>query len=312
MKRWVCGALVSTPDGNPLVGPVDGRPGYWAACGVFAGFSQCAGIGLVLANWIVDGEPGLDAFGMDVARFGAYAADDAYLLATTAQFYARRFVIAYPHEELPAGRPLKTTPCHELLRRGGGAAHRELGPRGGLVRRARTRDSTEAATFGRSNAEAIVAGEVAAVRTAAGACEIAQYSRYEVAGPGAEAWLDHLLAARIPAVGRIRLAPMLGRSGRLMGDLTVTRLAEDRFWLTGSYYLQDWHLRWFRGQLPASGVTLRNLTEDADGLLGLGPGLALDPGRAHATRTSPARPSRSSRHARCGSARPRRRSVGSR
>ena len=82
-----------------------------------AGFSQGAGIGLALANWIVDGDPGYDVFGMDVARFGAYASNDRYLRATTAQFYARRFVMAYPNEELPAGRPLKTTPCYDDLQR---------------------------------------------------------------------------------------------------------------------------------------------------------------------------------------------------
>jgi len=270
IKHWVCGAVMSTPDGNPLVGPVDGVPGYWAACGVFAGFSQCAGVGLVLANWIADGEPGLDAFGMDVARFGSYASGNEYLRATTAQFYARRFVIAYPNEELPAGRPLKVTPCHELLAAAGARHTVNWGLEVPLYF-ASDPEFVEIASFGRSNAEPLVAEEVAAVRAAAGACEIAQYSRYEVAGSGAAAWLDHLLSARIPGVGRIRLAPMLGRSGRLMGDLTLTRLAEDRFWLTGSYHLQAWHLRWFRSHLPASGVTLRNLTEDLMGFAISGP-----------------------------------------
>jgi len=199
-----------------------------------------------------------------VARFGSYAADDAYLRATTAQFYARRFVIAYPNEELPAGRPLKVTPTHDLFAAAGARHTVNWGLEVPLYF-APDPGFAEVETFGRSNAEPIVAAEVAAVRTAAGAFEIAQYSRYEVTGPGAAGWLDHLLSARIPAVGRIRLAPMLGRSGRLMGDLTVTRLAEDRFWLTGSYYLQDWHLRWFRSHLPDRGVTLRNLTEERMG-----------------------------------------------
>ena len=96
----------------------------------------------------------------------------------------------------------------------------------------------EIPTLGRSNAFPLVAEEVAAVRTAAGAYEIAQYARYEVRGAGADAWLDHLLSSRLPEVGRIRLAPMLNEAGRLMGDLSVTRLDEDRWWLTGSYYLQ--------------------------------------------------------------------------
>jgi dimethylglycine dehydrogenase len=263
IKKWVNGAFTFTPDGNPLVGPVKGLHGYWAACGCMAGFSQCAGIGLALANWIVDGEPGYDVFGLDVARFGSFASDDRYLLATTAQFYARRFVMAYPNEELPAGRPLTTTPCYDTFRDLGAVftvnwaleVPLYFAPPGFVER-----DTLE-----RSNAEPIVGEEVEVVRTAAGAYEIAQYARYEVSGPGAEAWLDHLVASRLPAVGRIRLAPMLSPSGHLMGDLTVARLDEDRFWLTGSYYLQDWHMRWFSRHLPDAGVRLENIT---DGLMG--------------------------------------------
>jgi dimethylglycine dehydrogenase len=270
IRRWVNGAFTFTPDGNPLVGPVDGIPGYWAACGCMAGFSQGAGIGLVLANWIVDGDPGHDVFGMDVARFGAWATNDSYLRATTAQFYARRFVMAYPNEELPAGRPLRTTPCHDILLAAGARYTVNWGLEVPLYF-APGPDFVETEALGRSNAEPIVAREVEAVRTAAGAFEIAQYARYEVTGPGAPAWLDHLLAARLPGVGRIRLAPMLGPAGRLMGDLTVTRLAEHRFWLTGSYYLQDWHLRWFRSRLPAHGVTLGNLTDGHMGFSVSGP-----------------------------------------
>jgi dimethylglycine dehydrogenase len=260
IRRWVNGAFTFTPDGNPLVGPVTGVRNYWAACGVMAGFSQCAGIGLALANWIVDGDPGFDVFGMDVARFGPYAADDRYLRETTAQFYARRFVMAYPNEELPAGRPLTTTPCYDTFLAEGArfTVNRALEV---PLYFAPSSDFEERWTLGRSNAEPIVAREVEAVRTAAGAYEIAQYARYEVTGPGAGAWLDHLLASRIPDVGRIRLAPMLGETGRLMGDLTVTRLDEDRFWLTGSYSLQDWHRRWFLAHLPDTGVELRNVTD---------------------------------------------------
>ena len=282
IKRWVNGPFTFTPDGNPLVGPVAGIPNYWAACGCMAGFSQCAGIGLVLANWIVDGDPGLNAFGMDVARFGPYASDDRYLLATTRQFYARRFVMAYPNEELPAARPLKTTPCYDVLLTAGARFTVNWDLEVPLYFASQP-DFVENDTLSRSNAEPFVAQEVEAVRTAAGAYEIAQYARYEVTGRGAEAWLDHLLAGRIPGPGRIRLAPMLGEAGRLMGDLTVARLDDDRFWLTGSYYLQVWHERWFRAHLPASGVALENITDSWMGFSVSGPaarrileGLTLD------------------------------------
>jgi dimethylglycine dehydrogenase len=235
-----------------------------------AGFSQCGGIGLVLANWIADGDPGHDVFGMDVARFGSYASDDTYLRDTTRQFYARRFVMTYPNEELLGGRPLKTTPCYEELLEAGARFTVNRGLEVPLYF-AFSPEFEEIDTLARSNAEPIVAQEVRAVRTAAGACEIAHYARYEVAGPDAETWLDHLLAARVPEVGHIRLAPMLSRSGRLMGDLSVSRLGEDRFWLTGSYYLQDWHLRWFAQHLPASGVELRNVTDEWMGFSVSGP-----------------------------------------
>jgi len=270
IKRWVHGAFTFTPDGNPLVGPVAGVRNYWAACGVMAGFSQGAGIGLALANWIVDGDPGFDVFGMDVARFGPYAANDRYLRETTAQFYARRFVMAYPNEELPAGRPLKTTPCYDAFLAVGARFTVNWGLEVPSYF-APSPDFEEDRTLGRSNAEPLVAEEVEAVRTAAGAYEIAQYARYEVSGPRAEAWLDHLLASRIPQVGRIRLAPMLGEAGRLMGDLTVARLDEDRFWLTGSYYLQDWHRRWFLAHLPEDGVEIRNVTDAWMGFAVSGP-----------------------------------------
>jgi dimethylglycine dehydrogenase len=82
-----------------------------------------------------------------------------------------------------------------------------------------------------------------------------------VSGPGAARWLDWMLANRLPAEGRLRLAPMLAPSGKLMGDLTVARLGPERFWLVGSYYLQEWHLRWFRDRLPKSGVVIENLSE---------------------------------------------------
>jgi dimethylglycine dehydrogenase len=260
IRKWVNGAFTFTPDGNPLVGPVPGRRNFWAACGCMAGFSQGGAIGLVLANWIVDGDPGADVFGMDVARYGAFASNDKYLRDTTAQFYARRFVIAYPNEELPAGRPLKMTPAHDAQKAAGACfgvvwgmeTPQYFAPRPGFE---------EAPSLRRSNAHDIVAAEVGATRTAAGLLDTNVYARYEITGPKAEAWLDHLLANRLPPVGRIRLAPMLAPSGKLMGDLTVTRLAADRFWLVGSYYLQEWHQRWFREHLPQAGVAIENLSE---------------------------------------------------
>ncbi len=261
IRKWVNGAFTFTPDGNPLVGPVPGLRNFWAACGCMSGFSQGGAIGSVLANWIVDGDPGADIFGMDVARYGAFASNDRYLREMTAQFYARRFVIAYPNEELPAGRPLKTTPSYD--------AQRAVGARFGVVWGMESPqfyapgepEFIDEPTLRRSAAHRFIAAEVEATRNAAGLIDTGVYARYEVSGPGAEAWLDHLLANTLPAPGRMRLAPMLSPNGKLLGDLSVARLGAERFWLVGSYHLQEWHLRWFRDHLPPAGVMIENLSE---------------------------------------------------
>lgn len=270
IKRWVNGGITFTPDGNPLVGPVPGLPNFWSACGVMAGFSQGAGIGLALANWIADGDPGEDVFGMDITRFGSFAHDPDYLRQTTAQFYARRFLIAYPNEELPAARPLQTSPAYQDLLDAGARFSVNYGLEVPQYF-APDPDFEENLTWHRSNAHPIVGEEVAATRAAAGLYETTAYARYEVSGPGAADWLDHMMANRLPAVGRIRLAPMLNHRGHLMGDLTVSRLADDRFWITGSYYLQEWHQRWFAQHLPESGVTITNLCDDRVGFSLSGP-----------------------------------------
>ncbi|MDA8251153.1 MAG: FAD-dependent oxidoreductase [Rhodospirillales bacterium] len=271
IKRWVNGAFTFTPDGNPLVGPVPGLRNYWVACGVMAGFSQGGGVGLSLAQWMIEGEPGTDIFGMDVARYGAFAANRAYLKAKTAEFYARRFVLTYPNEELPAGRPLRTSPAHDALQAQGarfGAVYgleipRYFAPGGDAF--------VETPTLRRSNAFPIVAAECSAVRNGVGVIDTTAFARYEVAGPGARPWLDRLLACRLPKPGRARLAPMLSRSGRLMGDLTVFCWRDDLFWLMGSYYLQEWHLRWFGARMPDAGVALRNLSDAVTGFALSGP-----------------------------------------
>ena len=125
IKRVINGPFTFAPDGNPLIGPVRGLRNYWVACGVMAGFSQGGGVGLALANWMVHGDPGFDVWAMDVARFGDWATS-AYANAKVRENYSRRFRIRFPNEELPAARPLRTTPVYERLKARGavfGAAY---------------------------------------------------------------------------------------------------------------------------------------------------------------------------------------------
>jgi dimethylglycine dehydrogenase len=271
IRKWVNGAFTFTPDGNPLVGPVPGLKNYWLACGCMGGFSQGGAIGLTLANWMIHGDPGYYIFAMDIARYGKFASDDSYLKAKTAQFYARRFVLSYPNEELTAGRPLKTSPNYDVLKNAGALYGVTWGMETPQYFTPGQTDFIEKPTLRHSTAFDFVAAEVKSTREAAGMFESAVYARYEVSGAGAEKWLDHLVASKLPQVGRIKLAPMLNQNGKLMGDLTISRLAEDRFWIVASYYLQEWHMRWFNEHLPSSGVTIKNLSDDWMGFALSGP-----------------------------------------
>jgi dimethylglycine dehydrogenase len=132
----------------------------------------------------------------------------------------------------------------------------------------------ETPTLNRSNAFDIVAEECRAVRERVGLLDISGFSRYEVTGADARTWLDRLLASRLPAPGRVRLAPMLSPEGRLKGDLTAFNWGDGRWWLMGSYYLREWHMRWFEDHLdPArdGDVAVRDISDNIVGFSLSGP-----------------------------------------
>ena len=156
---------------------------------------------------------------MDVARYGPFAANREYIRQTTGQFYSRRFVMTYPNEQLPAGRPLKMAPAYSEMAAAGARWGCSWGLEVPLYFAPEGFDETP--TLKRSNAHPIVAEECRAVREAVGLLDISGFSRFEVTGPRARAWLDRLLASRLPKPGRARLAPMLSPEGRLKGDLTL-------------------------------------------------------------------------------------------
>jgi len=270
VKRIISGPFTFAPDGNPLVGPVPGLRNYWAACAVMAGFSQGGGVGLALAEWMVEGEPSRDIFAMDVARFGDWCTRP-YTRAKVRENYQRRFAVSYPNEELPAGRGLVTTPAYgvwaarnAVFGTGYGLEHvNYFAPEG--------EPAFEQPSFRRSNAFEPVAAECRAVRDSVGINEIHNFGKYLVEGREAEAWLSRLMANRMPREGRIVLTPMLSPKGRLIGDFTVARIAPERFQLTASYAAQAFHMRWFEAHLPPSGVSVRNVSLERVGFQIAGP-----------------------------------------
>ncbi|MDQ3690160.1 MAG: FAD-dependent oxidoreductase [Chloroflexota bacterium] len=252
IKRVVNGPFTFAPDGNPLVGPIPGLRNCWVACAVMAGLSQGGGVGLALAAWMTEGDPGMDIWGMDVARFGDYATI-GYTNARVRENYARRFRITFPNEELPAGRPLHTTPVYDRLTAANAVWGAAYGLEHALWFQSEGQEPVEEVTFRRSNAWDQVAAECRAVREGVGLIETSNFGKYHVTGPGAAEWLSRLLTNRMPKVGRIVLTAMLNPSGRILGEFTVARASENEFFLFGSQAAEAHHRRWFVDHLPTDG-----------------------------------------------------------
>lgn len=269
IRKIINGPFTFAPDGNPLVGPVNGLRNYWVACGVMAGFSQAGGVGLALSNWMADGDPGFDVWAMDVARFGDWASR-GYTRAKVTENYGRRFRVRFPNEELQAGRPLRVTAMYHKWRELGAVMGDAWGVEAPLwFAPAGVADSF---SFHRSTDFAHVGAECRAVRAGVGIAEISTFAKYEVTGPDAEAWLSRLLANRLPKAGRIALSPMLNARGKLIGDFTVAHAGQGRFLVFGAGAAERYHLRWFGQHLPAEGgVVVRALGLSLAGLSIAGP-----------------------------------------
>lgn len=269
IKDMINGPFTFGPDGNPMIGPVPGIKNYWVAVGVMAGFCQGGGVGLTMAEWMIDGEPSIDVWAMDVARFGEFATPDWGTIKSS-ENYERRFVMTFPNETLPKGRIQKTTAIFDRLIAKGARMGQGFGLESALWFADGPEDAHEAPTFERNRSHEYVAREVKTVREAVGGIEIANFAKHEFKGPGARAYLDIVLAGFIPKPGRVTLTPMLTPKGRLYGDLTVACLSDEHFMLFGSGAMQEAHRRWFEKDLPES-VNYKNVSDDWHGIALSGP-----------------------------------------
>ena len=252
IKKIINGPFTFSPDGNPLVGPVQGLSNYWVACAVMAGFSQGGGVGLALSQWMVNGDPGFDVWGMDVARYGEWATR-SYTNEKVRENYSRRFRIRFPNEELPAARPQQTTGAYDLMVKNGAVMGDSWGVETPLWFAPKGVKRKDVFSFHRSNDFEHVKAECLGVRTAVGVTEIANFAKYAFTGSGAEAFLNRLMTNIMPKTGRLVLTPMLNEKGKLIGDFTIAKAAENQFLMWGSSQAQKYHMRWFEKHVPKDG-----------------------------------------------------------
>ncbi|MEM1074214.1 MAG: FAD-dependent oxidoreductase [Pseudomonadota bacterium] len=269
VKSVIHGPFTFAPDGNPLVGPVPGLRNYWSACGVMAGFSQGGGVGLTLAQWMIEGEPERDVMAMDVARFGSWITP-GYTRPKVVENYQKRFSVSYPNEELPAARPFRTTPMHDIFSQMGAVWGQQYGLEVANYFAKPGEPAFETPSFRRSNAFDATAREVKAVRQSVGINELQNFGKYKVTGRDARNWLDHIMAGRVPKPGRLSLTPMLSPKGRLIGDFTISCLTEGQFQLTASYGAQAFHMRWLQQNLKGD-VSIENISDTITGFQIAGP-----------------------------------------
>jgi dimethylglycine dehydrogenase len=266
IKKVINGPFTFTPDGNPLVGPVQGVQNFWCACGVMAGFSQGGGVGLALSQWMVNGDPGFDVWAMDVARFGDWATR-AYTNEKVRENYSKRFSIRFPNEELPAARPQQTTPLYDTLIAQGAVMGDSWAMETPLWYAPKGVEPKDVVSWRRSNDFPHVKAEVLGTRNGVGVTEIANFAKYRFTGSGSEAFLSRMMTNKMPKQGRIVLTPMLNDAGKLIGDFTIAKAGPETFYMWGSSQAQKYHMRWFETHQPTDGSVM---IERLDmGLIGL-------------------------------------------
>ena len=226
-RRWSTDPSPSRRTAIPLIGPVKGLRNFWVACGVMAGFSQGGGVGLALSRWMVDGDPGADVWGMDVARYGDWTTL-AYTNAKVRENYSRRFSIRFPNEELTAARPLRTTPIYDRLLAEHAVFGDVLRPRASAVVcavRGRGGGRGEFPAFQRPPARRRGMRGGARWRRAAGDLELRQVRGQ--AGRARPSGCRRSWPTGCRTWAASSLSPMLNDRGKLIGDFTLCRAAAD-------------------------------------------------------------------------------------
>ena len=271
VKRVINGQMIWSPDSAALFGPVPKLKNYFCCNGIIPGFSQSGGLGLLAAQWIVEGEPELDLFPWDMARFGDWPSKP-YTRARALDCYANRFKIHFPYEEREAGRPLKTRPVYERQKQNGAVFGLNYGWEHPLWFAGEGVEAKEDYGFERQDWHEAVKAECEALRSSVGMLDVSNYAKYEIRGPGCGEWLDRIVANNVPTeTGRSCLTPMLGVRGGIAGDFTITKLDDDHFWMFGSGMAEGYHQRFWEMVPPPAGVTLESRTQDWCGFSVAGP-----------------------------------------
>jgi len=276
IARVVNGPIPYAPDGNPYLGPERGLRNFFH-CNTFSfGIAQGGGAGKAIAEWILNGRPAIDIWSIDRRRYKDYATTQ-YTIDKAIEVYQNEYAMGFPFEERPAGRPAYTSPLYETLKAKGAY----FGARGGWERptwfdtNIGTADAVTDHTlsfFRRNGWREQAAQECAAARNGVAVLDLPGFTKVDIKGTGAEAYLDHLLCTKLPKTGRVTLCYALLPDGKVLSEFTLSKLADNHYYAVGAASA-EWHdLDVLEAALPADGsVTLTNVTADYGSLIVVGP-----------------------------------------
>jgi 4-methylaminobutanoate oxidase (formaldehyde-forming) len=236
IRQMINGPIPITADGEPIIGLSPELDNFYLCCGFTSGIAASGGAGWVMANWIVDGDPGMDLWPFDVRRFGAPHAVTEFMYARAVESYARYYAIAWPGHEAEAGRGARRSPLFAMLKSAGAVYGSKFGwerpnwfaPPGTAA--------FDPPSFERGPAFAAIGAEHRAVRERVALIDMSSFSKYEVRGAGALALLQKLAANDVARpVGSVVYTQLCNERGGIEADVTIARLADDRFYfVTGS------------------------------------------------------------------------------
>ena len=272
VKEVYNGAIPYTPDGSPIIGPAWGLRNFWLNEGHSFGITAAGGAGWQLAEWIVEGEPTIDMLGVEPRRFGDYATR-GYLIAKNEEAYANVFTVHYPDEERPAARPLRQAPCYDRMKALGAVFGQKFGwerPNWFATEGMAQQDDW---SFRRSKWFEAIGRECRTVERDVGLLDMTAFAKCRISGPGAERFLDRLVANRLPQkLGRVGLCHALNSNGGVHSEFTIQREADDSFYLVSAGAFQRLDHDWLLKHMPDDGsVIYQNLTGAMGVLVVAGP-----------------------------------------
>jgi len=273
VKQMINGAESFTPDGNFILGPAPECSNMYIGAGFNAfGIASGGGAGWVLADWVMRGEAPLDLWAVDIRRFSGLHRDRDWVAERTLEAYGKHYTVAYPHEEYESGRPRIVSPLFDRLK----ARRAVFGSKLGWERpnwfAPEGMEARDRYSMGRQNWFGPVGEEHAHVREKVGLFDQSSFAKYELSGPGAAEALEAICANRVAReVGRLTYTQLLNSRGGIEADLTVARLAEDKFYIVTGTGFRTHDFGWIADHLPGSGVRFEDVTEGWGTLSLMGP-----------------------------------------